>query len=264
MTVTSDVFTGWLHIGLTVRTGAQPAGTFSLALLANRENYEQLLPAMLTRTGDKRQAALTILHYAVYAVSSILIAPLVYDGIALDTTSDQLGLVLDETANVTALWVGRVEPTHAAHPITQVGALTMHLLAPVVEAARQVGKVSTRAVNNITLDALANGCRRLERACGRTPTVGWVEEFIAAMGHPTYKSARPLLAYPDAGPAVEFYVPRTCCVLHSKPGAHACPTCPQYPDDTTRLQKINEWLSAMDDNDFRRITGRMRMAHVVG
>lgn len=42
MTVTSDVCTGWLHIGQPVLTGAQPAGAITLAWLAHRENHEQL------------------------------------------------------------------------------------------------------------------------------------------------------------------------------------------------------------------------------
>lgn len=217
--------------------GAQPAGVITLAWLAHRENHEQLLPAMIALTGDRRQAALTIVHYAVHVVSGLLIAPLVYDGIALDTTSDQLGVVLDEAANVTVLWVGQVTLPHVEQPLAHLGALTMQLLAPIATVAQQVGKVSERAVCNIMLDALAAGCRRLERSRGNAPGIDWIEELLRATGSQHIDRHGRWLTH--AGPAVRFYVPRTCCVLHSKPSAHACPTCPQYPDDATRLQKIS-------------------------
>ncbi len=182
----------------------------------------------------------------------------------LDGNLSVVTVVLDETSNVNALWVGQVELTEPEQPLAQLGALAMQLLAPVAVVARQLGKVSERAIYNITLDALAFGCRRLERASGNIPSAGWIEELLLATGHQAYQPAHPLLAYPDAGPAVTFYVRRTCCVLHKTPGPHACPACPQYPDDATRLQKIDEWLAAMPDDDFRQVTGRGRMAYGVG
>ena len=190
MKATTHEFSGWQRGKAPVIVAEQPVGAISLAWLADKENQEQLLPAMI--------------------------------------------------------------------------ALAMQLLAPIAIVARQLGKVSERAIYNITLDALAFGCRRLERASGNTPSAGWIEELLLATGHQAYQPARPLLAYHDAGPAVTFYVRRTCCVLHKTPGPHACPACPQYPDDATRLQKIDEWLAAMPDDDFRQVTVRGRMAYGVG
>ena len=264
MKATTHEFSGWQRGKAPVIVAEQPVGAISLAWLADKENQEQLLPAMIALSGERRQAALTVVHYAVYAVTNILIAPFVFDRCVLTLAPDQLGVVLDETSNVNALWVGQVELTEPEQPHAQLGALAMQLLAPIAIDARQLGKVSERAIYNITLDALAFGCRRLERASGNIPSAGWIEELLLATGHQAYQPARPLLAYPDAGPAVTLYVRRTCCVLHKTPGPHACPACPQYPDDATRLQKIDEWLAAMPDDDFRQVTGRGRMAYGVG
>lgn len=264
MNATIYEFSGWLHVGKPVIAAAPPDGTISLAWLANRENYEQLLPAMLALTGEMRQAALTIVHYAVYTVSSILIAPWVFDHCALTLAPDQLGVVLDETGDIGAIWVGHVELIQTEHPLAQLSAQAMRLLAPIATVAGQVGKVSERAVINIMLDALAGGYRRLERSSGNVPDAGWIEELLRTTNQPTYRPARPLFAYPDAGPAVPFYVPQTCCVLNKTPGPHACPTCPQYPDDATRLHKIYTSLHSLNDDDFRRVTGRARIVQSPG
>ncbi|MFN8440088.1 MAG: hypothetical protein U0175_04920 [Caldilineaceae bacterium] len=264
MKATTYEFSGWQRGDAPVIVTEQPIGAISLAWLADRENQEQLLPAMIALTGERRQAALTVVHYAVYAVTNILIAPFVFDHCALMLAPDQLGVVLDETPNVCALWVGQVALSDPEQPLAHLGALAMQLLAPVALVARQLGKVSQRAIYNITLDALAVGCRRLERSSGNTPSAGWIEELLLATGHQAYQPVRPLLAYPDAGPAVTFYVRRTCCVLHKTPGPHACPACPQYPDDATRLQKIYAWLHALDDADFHSVTGRDRVVQAVG
>lgn len=262
MTRLTHKFIGWAQAGLPVIVGPAPAGTVSLATLGEPAGYALLLPLLIALTGESRQGALTIVHYAVYAVSTVLIAPLVFDRVALDVAPNQLGVVLDEQAGLTAVWVDRVDRIDVDRPMAHAGALAMRLLAPITEEAHRAGKVSARGVTNIALDALAAGCRRLERSCGSAPSAGWVEELIAATDHPEYRSARLLWAQPDAGPPVEFRMPRTCCVLHKQPGPHACPTCPQYPDDATRLRRIDEWLGALNDDDFRAVTGRARVSPI--
>lgn len=259
MTTNTYEFIGWNQASLPVIVGPQPAGTLTLAQLADVNICTQLLPGLLALTAGRRQAALTLLHYALYTVNSLLLAPLVYDGVSLTTTAEQIGMTLDAGGNITSFWLAQVELVAPQQPIAEMGALAMRLLEPVAMAIRQVGKVSPRAVVNIALDALVAGCRRLERSCCDAPAADWIEELLAATNHPEYQPARPLLAYPDAGPAVTFYVRHTCCVLHKTPGPHACPACPQYPDDATRLQKINEWLGTLTDAHFQEVTGRARV-----
>lgn len=262
MTTNTYEFMGWNQASLPVIIGPQPEGTRSLAQLADVNICTQLLPVLLETTGGRRQAALTLLHYALYTVTSLLLAPLVYDQVVLTATADAIGLTLDSGGNMTGFWLAQVERVAPQQPMVAMGALALRLLEPVATATRQVGKVSQRAGINIVLDALVAGCRRLERSCGHAPAAKWIEELLTATDHPEYQPARPILAYPDAGPAVTFYVRRTCCVLHAKPGPHACPTCPQYPDDATRLRMINEWLGTLNDADFKEVTGRERITPV--
>ncbi len=259
MRTNPDKFTGWTQASLPVIIGPQPEGTRSLAQLADVETCNQLLPGLLTMTAGRRQAALTLLHYALYTVTSLLLAPLICDGVSLTATADGIGMTLDADGKLIGFWLAQVEEVAPQQPLVAMGNLAMQLLEPVAMATRQVGKVSQRAAINIVLDALVAGCRRLERSCCQAPVGDRCEALLAATNHPEYQPARPILAYPDAGPAVTFYVRRTCCVLHAKPGPHACPTCPQYPDDATRVQKINEWLGTLNAADFKEVTGRERM-----
>lgn len=152
MKATTHEFSGWQRGKAPVIVAEQPVGAISLAWLADKENQEQLLPAMIALSGERRQAALTVVHYAVYAVTNILIAPFVFDRCVLTLAPDQLGVVLDETSNVNALWVGQVELTEPEQPLAQLGALAMQLLAPVAV----VSVSSARSVNgrSITLHSM--------------------------------------------------------------------------------------------------------------
>ena len=260
MTTAKHEFTGWNCSDLTILTGPAPQGTVSLRDLADPNIYARHLPLFVALAGGKRQGALTIVHYAVYLINTVLIALLVFDHFALDIPADQLGLVLDETGGLTAAWVGQVTRLDPDRPAASVGTLSMRLLAPITELSRQAGRVSARAVTNITLDALSSGCRRLENAAGQPNGYAWVDELIAACGHPEYQPGRPLFVQPDdEGPSVEFRVPKTCCVLNKQAGPHACPTCPQLPDDATRTQRIGEWLKELDDREFNKVAGRERV-----
>lgn len=257
MTSEAYSFAGWAHAGLPLVTGVAPHGTCSLTLLSESATFEQMALGLTAQSMRKRQADLTLLHMAMYAITSVLFAPLIVDKVALEITPDQFGLVLDEQANLSALWVSCVMPSKTEQAEAQVTQLALGALAPIAAQARQSRRVSARGIANIMFDALIAGCRQVARSAG-TDAEALVHTLIAA-GPAWYQPARPILAYPDAGPAVRFYVPRTCCVLNKQPSAHACSTCPQYPDDATRLEQISEWLGTLANEDFRQVTGRQRV-----
>lgn len=77
-------FNGWAYAGLPVVAGAAPVGARSLAALADRPAFERLASDLIAATGARCQAALTIIHNAAYAVTSVLLAPLLVDGVALN------------------------------------------------------------------------------------------------------------------------------------------------------------------------------------
>ena len=141
-------FAGWAQADLPLALGAPPPGAYSLAQLAEAETLRRLAPALAALAGGRRQAALTMLHYSIYSITIALHAPLLVDGVALGTAPDQLGLVLDEQANLAAIWVGAVARCDAAQPAEYVAAQTHSLLAPVAAIAGRYGRVSARGCAN--------------------------------------------------------------------------------------------------------------------
>lgn len=259
LNVTTLTLAGWAQAIPPVVSGEPPPGTVSLAALARAEAVEAWIPSIDGPPLSRKQAALHVFHRAIGAVTNTLVSPLVLDGVALDVAPDQLGIVPGSDGDSPAAWVGQVTTVDTGEPAEHAGRLCMRLLEPVAAAVRDVAGLGERGVANVMLDALANGCRRLERASPNRPGPGWVEAFIAATGHTEYRPGRVLLASPDDGPAIEFRMPRSCCVLLSKPREGSCPTCPQYPDDDTRKRLTEEWLRSLDEDAFRYVTGRRRV-----
>jgi hypothetical protein len=257
MTDITTYAAGWMHAGVPVHVGALPPSLYTLDALAKPEQIARLVPAMAGLTGGPRQATLSVLHYAVFAVTSLLIAPLLVDEVELVAAADQIGVVLDEQAYLSALWIGAYSQVRDAPSSTRVVTRAVDLLAPVSTTVRLAGRVSAHGAADILFDALIAGSRFVARTAGVDAS-----SVIAALldASPSgYAPALPLHVRPDAGPTVILHVPRTCCVLSKEPGPHACPTCPQYPSDAVRVQHATAWLQSLDDADFRDATGRARV-----
>ena len=248
----------WSRSSPPIVAGFAPPGVVTLARLSDPGVLEALIPEVVGFLGgDRRAAVLTAVHYAVAAVTSVLTAPLVLDGMLLDVASDQLGLVL-RGGELTGIWVGRTREVQASMPAARL-AIAVAMLVPVLAACHGVVKVSTRGLDNVMLDALASGVRRHERMAGREPDPALIEELMRGTGRPAYRAARPLSVQVDAGDPVTFHVPRSCCVLATDAGPGACPTCPQRPDDDARRASVVDWVGDMDDDVFREVTGRSRL-----
>jgi hypothetical protein len=119
-------------------------------------------------------------------------------------------------------------------------------------------QAGSRAVLNVTLDSLHASCEWFERAAPSGDAEAVSPRLLAAAGHPEHRLGRLIHVQPDTGPPVALRVPTTCCVLSPEPGCHACPTCPRYADDETRLRIARDWLRGLDDDGFLEVTGRPR------
>lgn len=253
--------TAWSKAGLPVPVieGARPDEACSLADLAAPATYDLLFTQQLGSSSNKRLAALALLHRAIDVVTHALLAPVAFDGVALDVAPSQLGMVLDEALELKSVWVGEIRAFETHEQINQLGRLSVCLLMPVMTQSAQKGGVSVRGLVSVMLDALIAYGQRASRDYATSLQTGWVEQLVIGAGYPHHKQARPIYVQVDAGPPVEWRMPRTCCVMNTTPGPHACPSCPQYPDDATRVRKILEYLRGLDAEQFRRVTGRWRL-----
>lgn len=252
---------GWKQAYRPIVSGDAPDGTLSLQALSQPSILAWLIPFVASNlASDRHQAALTIVHYTIGVVTETLIAPLLLDTVTIEAKIDQLGIVLEPGGALGAFWVGpgiQVKPGAAA---AQLGAHLINLLEPFVTAAQIAGQIVNRGISLVMFDAIERGCRRLERTYQVSSDNGWIEELLTAMGYTNRKPHQTFTVQPDAGPPIEMTIPRVCCVLARQATLHSCPTCPQRPADARR-QLTEDWLRALDDEDFRQTVGRSRITN---
>ena len=257
-------FKGWEHSYLPIVFGDAPAGTKSLRVLSAPGPLAQLVPLIAsTYHADARYAALTLLHYAVGAVTNLLIAPLALDGVTVEAAADQLGVVLETDGSLRGLWISSEYRLHSEMDVARLGIYLRHVLEPMVEAVHLTIRVGSRGINLVLLDAITRGCQRIERTQPIRPSSGWVDELLAAMGDTQQKARRTFTAQPDDGPPIAMTIPRVCCVLARHANAHSCPTCPQHSDEARR-QYTEAWLRSLNEDGFRAEAGRPRVSKTTG
>lgn len=247
---------GWQRSYVPIHVVDAPQDGVSLRRLGETEGLASMVDAIATGFAvDRLYATLTALHYAVGATSLLLIAPFALDGVILDASPDDLGIMLDSSASLSGLRVhAGLEPLSDASP-ARLGASLRAALTPLCEVATTLSGTPSRAVTLIVMDALDRACRRLERAPDCRAKPGWVDALLAAMADPDRPARRSFQVTADAGPPIAMAIPRVCCVLATGPDDHACPTCPQRsPDD--RRQTTEAWLRSLDDEAFLAETGR--------
>ena len=248
---------GWQRSYVPIHVVAAPQDGVSLRRLGEAEGLVSIVDAIAAGfAADRLYATLTALHYAVGAASLLLIAPFALDGVILDASPDDLGIMLDSSASLSGLRVhAGLEPLPDASP-ARLGASLLAMLTPLCEMATTLSGTPGRAVTLIVMDALDRSCRRLERAPGCRANPGWADALLAAMADPVRPARRSFTVTPDAGPPITMAIPRVCCVLATGPNDHACPTCPQRSADD-RHATTEAWLQSLDDDAFLTETGRL-------
>jgi len=251
----------WDLAKLPILNGDAPVGTVTLHALADVEVLAGLVPLIAAHTSsDYRQAAITLLHYAVRVITDTLLSALTLDGVTIEATAADLGVVFGEKATLNASWVSPNITIREGAAVTQLGGQTITLLNPIVAAVQTYQQLSRRGLDLVLFDAIRRGCRRLSNSAGTRIRVehGWQDALLSAMGDSTRKPMRTVTVQPDNGEPIPMVIPRVCCVLAQHPSAHACPTCPQH-SEADRRQYTESWLRALGDDSFRVETGRARL-----
>lgn len=247
---------GWQRSYVPIHVVAAPQDGVSLRRLAEAEGLAAMVDAIAAGfAADRLYATLTALHYSVGAASLLLIAPFAIDGVLLDASPDDLGIMLDSSASLSGLRVhAGLKPLPDAST-AGLGASLLAVLTPLRERVTALSGTPPRAVTLIMMDALDRSCRRLERAPDCRADPGWVDALLAVMADPDKPARRSYVVSPDAGPPITMTIPRVCCVLASGALDHACPTCPQRQPDDRRVT-TEAWLQSLDDDAFLAETGR--------
>ena len=251
------------RVGTELIVGDQPEGVWTIQTLADPTQQEEYVgwlqawdPSLI-----RRKAALTLVHYTLHTVKVVLMAPLLFDHLALDVTAEpRLGAVVDGSGQIAACWVGRVKRVDATEPIGHTGALMMRLLEPVVATAAGYGTDRSKRNHKCGPRLVALCLRNLhKRSLGLEPGEGIAQRLIAATGQADYRPGRLLGIQADHGPPVVLRVPHVLAACSpALPSSHACPTCPRHPDDETRIENASAWLVGLNDDSFCSVTGRPR------
>lgn len=262
--MTRNPFTGWQLSRPPVLHRRRPESVLTLADLGRAETRAHLAAPLITRPGtaSRKAGALRPLHLAIAAVTAGLVAPLAHDHTELAVAPTQLGVLLSDELELTAVWVGAAVPVARPADPRRAGAQAMELLEPIVAASRRQGRISAGTMEAVLLDSLIGGCQRLQRARQSPGDPSWVSHFLAGTGLRANSVAPTVVVQPDLGPAVEVTMRRVCCVLSDRPTPDCCPTCPSVRDLTVRRHRVTEWLADVDDVDFRSLTGRPRLGRV--
>ena len=250
---------GWERAYLPVIHGLPPMGTISLSALADADQLDRLVPSVASNiSSDHRQAAITIIHYAVGAVTEILLMPLVLDGVTIQASADQLGIVLGDDRALIGFWAGPDIGVHYGELVTQSGNQLSALLRPIVATVQARESLSRRGLDLVLFDAIWRGCKRLNNLYAVKMDRNWVEDLLNAMGDSRSKKPRTFTVQADEGEPVEMVIPRVCCVLATHSTPHACPTCPLH-SGAARRQYTEIWLRSLDEDGFHAETGRKRI-----
>lgn len=250
---------GWQQSYLSIIFGDQPTDVVTLQSLAKLEVLSPLVARVAAFiAADQRQAALTILHYAIGTITETILAPLALDAVTIKMAADQFGFVLKEDGALSKFWVRSDIQFQPGIQVAALGADLSAVLMPIVKAVQIAGQVHERGVELVMFDAIYRGCQQLERAYPVQVDRGWIEVLLKTMGDSSPLTYRTFEVQPDDGAPISMTIPRVCCVLSRKATPHSCPTCPLH-SAVARRQITEDWLRSLDDAGFYQTTGRARI-----
>lgn len=245
----------WAYAQVPVRPGLADPGTVTLAQLGNPTVHRALRRRLERVAVSVRSQSMTLVHYALAAVSGVVLAPLAADGALVVVEPDQLGLDVGPRGSLDALRVGCWRAGPPDDPAQTAGRPVQRLLAPVVHETRHVTGLGSRGIDNVLAEVLARDAREFQTfgAAWRSPD--WIDALLEGAELPARPPRRTVTAFPDAGGPVAVDGPATCCVLAREPGPGACPACPQHPPHERR-SVLEQWLRGLSAEDFQAVTGR--------
>jgi hypothetical protein len=230
----------------------------TLAALVTSATQTRLAQLLTDNRGLSPAAArLSLVHYAAQAIAAALIAPLALDGVRLGVRGGQIGLTLSPSADVSSVWIGRLDALPHWVGSVHVGATAWMLLSPIGERTRRSLGIGQVAMSVLMFEALEHACLRHARSGTGLAGENWVDEFLAGTGFVPPTPRRFATIRPDDGADVSIPVRRVCCVLDRDDSCNSCPTCP-LEDVADRDQRIVDWLRSLDDEGFLGVVGRPR------
>jgi len=248
----------WAGADLSVSTGFLPRNAFVVDSLRHEAIVAGVVDVVRHVARGRRQAALTLVHYVVAAYAETVIRPLAVDGLEVNIAANQLAIQIGRDGRLDGLWVSKwaTQPADdgSAH---RVGRRLGAALLPVLRSACAVGQVGARTAATVAADAVLAAARRRARIAGHHD-LSWADDLLAAAALPARGTVRLMEVHPDDGPAVEYMVPRVCCVLADKLTDSACPGCPRRDAEAARAA-TEAYLRDLDDDEFRAWVGRPRV-----
>ena len=249
----------WDNADLPVFRAEAPTGTRSLRALADAEELAYLVPLVASNiVSSDRKAAIAIVHFTASLALDILLSSATLDGIGIEATADQLGLVFEEDGTLSGVWIADTVDFYEGILAVPLGEQLSSLLKPIVAAVRARWHISRRGLDLVLFDAIRRRCRQMENRHVAIWEGGWGDELLTAMGDTRIRPPHTITLPGDDGEPVELEMRRVCCVLATCSTPTACPTCPQH-SDADRRRYADLWLRSMDDQEFLCETGRRRV-----
>jgi len=232
---------------------------FTLELLGTHDGCERL-QSWLDEPGLTRLARiLAPVHHASWALTEVLIRPLLFDAVWISARPDQLGF-LAEPQDDSALWLSPDAEVLSCPPPESVGDAVADLLAPICAAVAQRSPLRESVVKTIAAESLIAGMHRAERSAALPEPTEWMTAVSAAVAQRLEANTidRRLECAPDAGAPVVFPDRRYCCVLSDAVRPSCCPGCPRVGGQSDRHHHVTTWLRSLGDEEFLDTCGRPR------
>jgi len=251
----------WRRLDPPLRIGPLQAGTLTVDLLSDPAGYEAATRRLAAAGLSRNSAALAPLHLANWAVTLLLVRPVLHDAAWIPADAAQLGLVLEPDGGTRSLWLAPELAVNPCPDAAGVGTAIAQFLGPVVLAMAGPSGLQQRTVRTIAAESAIAGLYRTARQAGRPGEAGWLEEAAAAvigtLGART--GTQRLRCRPDGGPPVVMPARSQCCVLGSPISRHCCPGCPRSGGQAEREKNLSAWLASLGDEEFFRACGRRRV-----
>ena len=208
-------------------------------------------------TLTQRTATLTIVHYMVGALTTLLTLPYAATGSFFDVTAHDIGMYFDTNGMVTQFWLTPSVTIHTKQPLPTLVRKLQTLIMPVFTLICRHASLPVRGSQIVMYDALRQHTRlALQKAHLADPV--WIASLLEALGDTGTPPLVTFAVQPDTGPVMQWEQPRVCCVLAKTTDDHSCPHCPKHAL-AHRIDATEAWLRSMSDTDFHHHTGRARL-----
>jgi len=251
----------WQDLAPSARIGTAPVGTMTISQLASWPGYDVITSTASGPDLTRRARQLRAVHLAIQVVTQVLCRPMFTDGVWIQASGCQLGLTIDARAEPVELWLEDGAPTRTCLDAAAAGAMIGDLLNPVIRAAATYSRIHESAIVTVAPESAVAALYRTARSARCPDHASWLDTASSAIAQSlgAQITAERLLCRPDCGPAVAVPARKLCCVLSPRASASSCAGCPKTGTVRDQARHATERLATMDDEDFFRNAGRLRI-----